>query len=73
MNEPEIFLRPVLSADLPSFLRISKTPTRCGWRRVLEKCDFHIIDHLRGFANARGTEIDELLLRYDEAPAPTTP
>lgn len=31
-------------------------------RRVLEKCGFRVIGESRGFANARGTEIDELLL-----------
>ncbi|MEU9190936.1 GNAT family N-acetyltransferase [Streptomyces sp. NPDC048484] len=31
-------------------------------RRVLEKCGFHVTAHARGFANARGTEIDEIVL-----------
>ena len=30
--------------------------------RVLEKCGFEVIEVTRGFANARGTEIDELEL-----------
>ena len=34
-------------------------------RRVLEKCGFRIVDEGRGFANARGEEIDELILRLD--------
>jgi len=29
---------------------------------VLEKCGFTIIGEARGFANARGEEIDELIL-----------
>ena len=33
-----------------------------GSRRVLEKCGFEVIDQERGFAEARGEEIDELLL-----------
>jgi len=33
-----------------------------GSRRVLEKCGFVVTGHDRGFANARGEEIDELLL-----------
>ncbi|MFI6409439.1 GNAT family N-acetyltransferase [Streptomyces sp. NPDC050548] len=33
-----------------------------GSRRVLEKCGFVVSGHDRGFANARGEEIDELLL-----------
>ncbi len=31
-------------------------------RRVLEKCGFVVSGHDRGFANARGEEIDELVL-----------
>ncbi|WP_329247193.1 GNAT family N-acetyltransferase [Streptomyces sp. NBC_01478] len=31
-------------------------------RRVLQKCGFVVTGHDRGFANARGEEIDELLL-----------
>ena len=31
--------------------------------RVLEKCGFKVIDETRGFANARGKEIDELELQ----------
>jgi RimJ/RimL family protein N-acetyltransferase len=34
-----------------------------GSRRVLEKCGFVVEGEERGFANARGAEIDELLLR----------
>lgn len=30
--------------------------------RVLEKCGFEVIEETRGFANARGAEIDELVL-----------
>jgi RimJ/RimL family protein N-acetyltransferase len=30
--------------------------------RVLEKCGFKAIEEARGFANARGAEIDELVL-----------
>lgn len=30
--------------------------------RVLEKCGFEVIEEARGFANARGAEIDELVL-----------
>lgn len=31
-------------------------------KRVLEKCGFCVIKEMKGFANARGEEIDELLL-----------
>ncbi|MFE0700365.1 GNAT family N-acetyltransferase [Streptomyces sp. NPDC058872] len=36
-----------------------------GSVRVLEKCGFEVIGEDRGFANARGAEIDELVLRLD--------
>jgi RimJ/RimL family protein N-acetyltransferase len=35
-------------------------------RRVLEKCGFRVIGADRGFAEARSTEIEELVLRLDE-------
>ena len=34
-------------------------------RRVLEKCGFRVVGASRGFANARGEETDELVLRLD--------
>ena len=34
-------------------------------RRVLEKCGFTVCGVGRGYANARGTEIEELILRHD--------
>jgi RimJ/RimL family protein N-acetyltransferase len=37
--------------------------------RVLQKCGFQIIDRDRGFAEARGCEIDEHVLRLDATPA----
>jgi RimJ/RimL family protein N-acetyltransferase len=36
-----------------------------GSRRVLEKCGFRLTAHARGFANARGEEIDEVVLTLD--------
>ena len=39
-------------------------------RRVLEKCGFHVIATERGFAEARSAEIEELMLRLDEAGPP---
>jgi RimJ/RimL family protein N-acetyltransferase len=33
--------------------------------RVLEKCGFEIVDHDRGFANARGEEIEEVVLKLE--------
>ena len=36
-----------------------------GSQRVLEKCGFHVVGHGRGFANGRGEETDEVILRLD--------
>ncbi|MFE0178339.1 GNAT family N-acetyltransferase [Streptomyces sp. NPDC059002] len=36
-----------------------------GSRRVLEKCGFRVTAQERGFAQARGTEIDEVVLVLD--------
>ncbi len=44
----------------PIYARVAKD--NLGSRRVLEKCGFTIIGEARGFANARGQEIEELLL-----------
>lgn len=46
-----------------------------GSRRVLEKCGFEVIEQTRGFANARGAEIAELLLelRPDPTRQPARP
>ena len=38
-----------------------------GSRRILEKCGFKITAESKGFANARGQEIDELLLELPAA------
>ena len=44
----------------PMYARVAKD--NLGSRRVLEKCGFQIIGQAKGFANARGEEIEELLL-----------
>jgi RimJ/RimL family protein N-acetyltransferase len=44
----------------PIYARVAKD--NVGSRRVLGKCGFVIIGESRGFANARGQEIEELLL-----------
>jgi RimJ/RimL family protein N-acetyltransferase len=44
----------------PIYARVAKD--NLGSRRVLEKCGFIIIGELKGFANARGQEIEEFLL-----------
>ena len=42
------------------YARVAKD--NLGSRRVLDKCGFTVIGEATGFANARGMEIDELLL-----------
>ena len=44
----------------PIFARVAKD--NLGSRRVLEKCGFVVIGEDKGFANARGAEIEELVL-----------
>jgi RimJ/RimL family protein N-acetyltransferase len=44
----------------PIYARVAKD--NLGSRRVLEKCGFQVTGEDRGFANARGHEIDELIL-----------
>jgi RimJ/RimL family protein N-acetyltransferase len=46
----------------PIYARVAKD--NLGSRRVLEKCGFKIIGESKGFANARGQEIEELLLEF---------
>ena len=44
----------------PIYARVAKD--NLGSRRVLEKCGFTIMGEAKGFANARGEEIEELIL-----------
>jgi len=48
------------NAKRPIYARVAKD--NLGSRRVLEKCGFKIIGESKGFANARGEEVEELLL-----------
>ena len=48
----------------PIYARVAKDNP--GSRRVLEKCGFKMIGESKGFANARGQEIEELLLELAE-------
>lgn len=47
--------------ERPIYARVAKD--NLGSRRVLEKCGFEVIEESRGFANARGMEIDEYLCK----------
>ncbi len=53
----KLFLNDV-SKKRPIYARVAKD--NIGSIRVLEKCGFKIIGLMRGFANARGKEIEEL-------------
>jgi len=44
----------------PMYARVAKD--NLGSRRVLEKCGFQVIGQSKGFAKARGEEIEELVL-----------
>lgn len=48
------------NAKRPIYARVAKDNR--GSRRVLEKCGFRVIGESSGFANARGVEIEELVL-----------
>jgi RimJ/RimL family protein N-acetyltransferase len=48
------------NATRPIYARVAKD--NLGSRRVLEKCGFNVIGESKGFANARGKEIEEFLL-----------
>jgi RimJ/RimL family protein N-acetyltransferase len=63
--------RGVATAALRELLELERTrplfaraaSDNAGSIRVLQKCGFRIIRHERGFANARGAEIAEVVLR----------
>ena len=44
----------------PIYARVARD--NLASRRILEKCGFQVIGEMKGFANARGEEIEELLL-----------
>lgn len=48
-----------LIQERPLYARVAKD--NYGSIRVLEKCGFELIGHDKGFANARGEEIEELI------------
>ena len=52
-------------------LRARAAADNRGSIRVLEKCGFVLTGHERGFANARGGEIDEVVLTLDGGSAGT--
>jgi RimJ/RimL family protein N-acetyltransferase len=65
--------RGVATRALEAFLSVERTrplharvaADNVASRRVLEKCGFRVVGADRGFAEARGSEIDELVLQLD--------
>ena len=55
-------LRQLLEAVAERPLHARAAADNGGSIRVLKKCGFVVTDHERGFANARGEEIDEVVL-----------
>jgi RimJ/RimL family protein N-acetyltransferase len=55
----KIFLAEVIKTR-PIYARVAKD--NLASIRVLEKCGFVVIDEAKGFANARGEEVEELVL-----------
>ncbi|GAA3369804.1 GNAT family N-acetyltransferase [Streptomyces sannanensis] len=53
-----------LVPERPLYARAAADNT--GSVRVLEKCGFRVTEHTRGFANARGAEIDEVVLTLED-------
>jgi RimJ/RimL family protein N-acetyltransferase len=56
-------LRAFLAVDTERPLRARAAKDNVGSLRVLAKCGFEVIGEDRGFANARGQEIEEVVLR----------
>lgn len=55
-------LRALLAVEPERPLHARAATDNAGSLRVLEKCGFVVTSHDRGFANARGEEIEEVLL-----------
>lgn len=58
-------LREFLELETARPLHAATAADNVASRRVLEKCGFHVVGAGRGYANARGAEIDEVFLRLD--------
>ena len=61
-------LQAFLALERSRPLRARVASDNVASRRVLEKCGFRVIATQRGVAEARSAEIEELVLRLDEAP-----
>jgi RimJ/RimL family protein N-acetyltransferase len=56
-----------LTVELTRPLHARVADDNIGSHRVLEKCGFRVIATERSFAEARSCEIEELVLRLDQA------
>lgn len=56
-------LRALLEIDATRPIHASAAADNLASLRVLEKCGFRVVGRGRGFANARGEEIDEVFLQ----------
>ena len=88
LGEPEVTYwlgreywgRGLATQALSEFLRVLKTrpvyarvvQDNAASRRVLEKCGFTACGSGRDFANGRGEEVDEIILRLDARPGEPT-
>jgi RimJ/RimL family protein N-acetyltransferase len=52
-----------ITRNRPIYARVSKD--NIASRRVLHKCGFKVVGEGRGFANVRGKEIEELILKLE--------
>jgi RimJ/RimL family protein N-acetyltransferase len=60
-------LQLLLDRETARPLHAAAAADNTGSLRVLEKCGFRVVGEARGFANARGQEVDEVILRLDSA------
>jgi hypothetical protein len=60
----KVQLRATVEADLPTLFEQQRDPDVAS-RRVLQKCGFVPDAEARGFASARGNEIDEVVMKLD--------
>ena len=60
-------LKAFLTVDASRPLRARVASDNVASRRVLEKCGFRVIATERGFAEARSSEIEEVVLRLEQA------
>ena len=58
-------LRAFLALEGTRPLHAATAADNFGSQRVLSKCGFRVVGSGRGYANARGAEVDEVLFQLD--------